>query len=158
MDWSTLSPWGSLASIVGVVVASVGLAIVGIQAAGAKRASVQTRERIDDVLTFGSGNRASTLIQEMKIVLQKGKWEVGYHQCHTLRALLGDIKRTGLSSEHTKSIDKAMTNLTNIENDLDVAIRKSQDPRGMDSFNAFLSDIQDTLEDILSKAASRQGE
>ena len=158
MDWSTLSPWGSLASIVGVVVASVGLAIVGIQAAGAKRASVQTRERIDDVLTFGSGNRASTLIQEMKIVLQKNKWEVGYHQCHTLRALLGDLKRTGLSSRHVRTIDEAMDNLTEIENDLDAAIRKQREPTGMDSFNASLSIIQVALDDILSEAASRQGE
>ncbi len=158
MDWSSLGDWGSLTSIVGFLVALGGLIFVGFQAAGAKRASDQTRERVDNVLTFGSGNRASTLIQEMKNVLQKGKWEVGYHQCHTLRALLGDIKRTGLSSQHDQSINEAMENLANIENDLDAAIRKGQNPRDIDRFNASLSSIQDTLEDILSKAASGQGE
>ena len=136
----------------------MGLVIVGLQAAGAKRASVQTRERIEEVLTFGSGNRASTLIQETKIVLQKGKWEIGYHQCHTLRALLGDLKRTGLSLEHMKSLDEAVDNLTNIENDLDAAIRKERDPRGMESFNACLNVIQVTVDDILSEAASGRGE
>ena len=136
----------------------MGLAIVGLQAAGAKRASLETRERIDSVLTVGSGSRATTLIQEIKIVLQKGKWEVGYHQCHTLKALIGDLKRTDLSSEHIKSIDKAIVDLTNIENDLDAAIRKEQNPRDMDRFNESLSIIQNALEDIIGEAASKRGE
>ena len=158
MDWLNLGDWGSIASITGFLVASVGLVIVGLQAASAKRAAVQTRERIDEVLTFGSGNRASTLIQETKIVLQKGKWEVGYHQCHTLRALLGDLKRTGLSYQQKQSIDEAVDNLTDIENDLDAAIRKEREPRGMDRFNASLNIIQVTVEDILSEATSGRGE
>ena len=157
MDWSSLSDWGSLASLTGVLVASVGLAVVGYQVTGAKRAADQTRKAIADVLTFGSGNRATTLIQEIKYVLQKGQWEVGYHQCHTLRTLLGDLKMTGLSPEHIKLIDEAVGSLTEIENDLDAAIRKEREPRGANRFNASLSSIQVTLEGILSEAASRRG-
>ena len=157
MDWSSLSDWGSWASLVGVVVAVVGLAVVWYQVTGTKRAVDQTREAIADVLTFGSGNRASTLIQEIKYVLQKGQWDVGYHQCHTLRALLGDLKMTGLSLQHIQLIDEAVVSLTDMENDLDAAIRKEREPRGTNRFNASLSSIQVTLEDILSEAASRRG-
>ena len=157
MDWSSLSDLGSLASLVGVLVASVGLAIVWYQVRGAKRAAEQTRQAIADVLTFGSGNRASTLIQEIKYVLQKGQWEVGYHQCHTLRALLGDLKMTGLSLQQIHSIDEAVASLTDIENDLDAAIRKERVPKGTNHFNASLSSIQVALEEILSKAASERG-
>ena len=157
MDWSSLSDWGSLASLVGVVATSVGLAFVWYQVTGAKRAADQTRKAIADVLIFGSGNRASTLIQEIKYVLQKSKWEVGYHQCHTLRTLLGDLKMTGLSLQHIQLIDKAVVSLTDIENDLDAAIRKEREPRGTNRFNASLSSIQVTLEDILSEAASGRG-
>ena len=157
MDWSSLSDWGSLASLVGVVATSVGLAVVWYQVTGAKRAANQTRKAIADVLTFGSGNRASTLIQEIKVVLQKGKWEVGYHQCHTLRTLLGDLKTTGLSSLHIQSIDDAVVRLTEIENALDVTIRKGREPKGANGFNASLSRIQVTLENILSEAALARG-
>ena len=157
MDWSSFSDWGSLASIVGATVATVGLAVVGYQVTGAKRAAEQTRKAIADVLTFGSGNLAATLIQEIKFVLQKGQWQVGYHQCHTLRTLLGGLKTTGLSSERIQLIDDAMVSLTDIENDLDAAIRKERAPRGADHFNASLSRIQVTLENILSEAASELG-
>ena len=157
MDWSSLSDWGSLASLVGLVVAAVGLLVVGYQVTGAKRAAEQTKKAIADVLTFGSGNRASTLIQEIKSVLQKGQWEVGYHQCHTLRALLGDLKMTGLPLQHIQLIDKAVVSLTEMENDLDAAIRKEREPKGTNRFNASLSSIQITVENILSEAASRRG-
>ena len=157
MDWSSLSYWGNLASLVGVVVALVGLIVVGYQASGAKRAAEQTRKAVADVLTFGSGNRSTTLIQEIKYVLQKGQWEVGYHQCHTLRTLLGDLKLTGLSMQHIRLIDDAMASLTDIENDLDAAIRKEREPKGTNRFNASLSSIQATLEDILSVAAVGRG-
>ena len=157
MDWSSLNDWGNLASLAGVLVAAVGLAVVGYQVTGAKRAADQTRKAIDDVLTLGSGNRATTLIQEIKNVLQKGQWEVGYHQCHTLRTLLGDLRMTGLSSQQIQLIGEAMVILTDIENDLDVAIRKEREPRGANRFNSSLSSIQVTLEGILSEAASKRG-
>ena len=158
MDLSSFSDLGSLASLLGLVVASVGLFVVGYQAAGAKRAADQTRQAIADVLTFGSGNRAATLIQEIKYVLQKGQWDVGYHQCNTLRTLLGDLKMTGLSSQHVKLIDEAVTSLLEIENALDTAIRKQREPRGVDRFNTSLSSIQVALGDILSEATTRRGE
>ncbi len=148
---------GDLASLAGVAVAFVGLVVVGYQARGAKRAAEQTRKAVADVLTFGSGNRSTTLIQEIKYVLQKGQWEVGYHQCHTLRALIGDLKITGPSTQHIQLIDEAMVSLTDIENDLDAAIRKEREPRGTDCFNASLSIIQATLEDIVSEAAAGRG-
>ena len=154
MDWSSLSDWGDLASFAGIAVAFVGLVVVGLQAGGAKRAAEQTRTAVAKVLTFGSGNRATTLTQEIKNVLQKGQWQVGYHQCYTLRALLGDLKMTDLSTEHIRLIDEAMISLTDIENDLDAAIRKGRDPSGTDCFNASLSSIQTTLEGIMSEAAA----
>ena len=135
----------------------VGLIVVGYQATGARRAADQTRKAISDVLTFGSGNRATTLIQEVKHVLHKGQWDVGYHQCHTLRTLLGDLKTTGISQAHVQLIDEAVKSLTDIENDLDAAIRKERDPKGADSFNASLNRIQVTLEGMMSEAASARG-
>ena len=164
MDWSSFSDWGNLASIVGFVVTLGGLAVVGWQAWGAKQAAEQTKQAAEqtrtavaNVLTFGSGNRATTLAQEIKNVLQKGQWQVAYHQCYTLRALIGDLKMTDLSTEHIQSIDEAMVSLTDIENDLDAAIRKGRDPSGTDYFNASLSSIQTTLEGMMSKAAAGQG-
>ena len=44
MDWPSLSDWGNWASLVGVVVASVGLAIVGYQVTGAKRGGRPDKE------------------------------------------------------------------------------------------------------------------
>ena len=157
MDWSSLSDWGSLASLAGVLVAAVGLGAVGYQVRGAKRSVDQTRKTISDVLTFGSGNRASTMIQELKLALHKGRWEVGYHQCHALRTLLGDLTTTGLSSQHTESISEAMLRLTGIENDLEAALRKNREPRGANGFNAALSTIQLAVENILSEATSKRG-
>ena len=157
MDWSSFSDWGDLASLSGVAVAVGGLIVVGYQAWGAKQAAEQTKKAVAKVLTFGSGNRATTLAQEIKNVLQKGQWQVAYHQCYTLRALIGDLKMTDLSTEHIQSIDEAMSSLTDIENDLDAAIRKGRDPSGTDCFNASLSNIQTTLEDIMSEAAAGQG-
>ncbi len=157
MDWLSLSAWGDLASLVGLLVAAVGLVVVGYQAKGAKRAAEQTGEAVAGVLIFGSGNRATTLVQEIKLVLQKGQWQVGYHQCHTLRTLLGDLKITGLSKSHVQLIDEAMQSLTDIENDLDAAIRKERAPSGTDDFNATLSSIQTTVEGILSNAAAGRG-
>ena len=135
----------------------MGLVVVGYQATGAKRAADQTRKAVADVLIFGSGNRASTLIQEIKYVLQKGQWEVGYHQCNTLRTFLGDLKMTGLSIQHIGMIEGAIEDLINIENDLDAAIRKEREPRGSNRFNASLSGIQVALDGILSEAAARRG-
>ena len=157
MDWSSLSDWGSLASFAGVLAASVGLVLVGYQANRAKRAAEQTQRAIDNILTLGSGNRATTLLQEIKNVLQKGQWEVGYHQCSTLRALVGDLRMIGLSSQHSQLVDQAVVSLTEIENDLDSAIRKKRTPRGADHFNTSLSKIQITVENILSEAASGRG-
>ena len=92
-----------------------------------------------------------------RMFFRKANGEIAYHQCHTLRALLGDLKMTGLSLEHVQMIDKAVNSLTGIENNLDAAIRKRRDPRGMDRFNASLSSIQVTLEEILTEATSGRG-
>ena len=134
-----------------------GLGYCGVSSHGAKRAADQTRKAIADVLTFGSGNRASTQIQEIKYVLQKGRWEVGYHLCHTLRTLLADLKTPGLSLQQNQSIDNAVISLTEIENALDAAIRKDREPRGADRFNASLSSIQVIIDDIFRDAASGRG-
>ena len=159
MDFTSLSDWGSAASIVGLVVAAGGLLAVGYQAWGAKRAANQTRKVITNVLIHGSGSRATTMIQEIKNALQKGQWEVGYQLCHTLRGLLGDLRTLNLASESAQSLGTAMESLTAIENELDAAIRKVRgQPQGKHNFNATLSQIQDVLEGIMSEAALRQGE
>lgn len=157
MDWSSLTDLGSLASLLGLLVATGGLIAVGIQATAAKRAANRTSARVANVLVIGSGNRASTLIQEIKYVVQKGQWAVGYHQCHTLRGLLVDLKSSQLSTERVELIDKALKTLTELENDLDVAIRKRKEPSGADRFNSTLSDVQLTLDEIMSEATSRRG-
>ena len=157
MDWLDLSRWGSVASLAGLVVALVGLGFVGYQAWGAKRAANQTREAVADVLTFGSGNRAATLIQQLKDMLHKEQWEAAYYQCHTLRALIGDLRMTASSPEDIQMIEGAVASLTEMENDLDAGIRRKVEPRGADGYNAALSEIQVALESILSKAAARRG-
>ena len=127
------------------------------QVKAAQRTAEQTRIAIDGVLTFGSGNRATTLIQAIKTALQKGQWEVGYHQCQTLRGLIGDLRTSSLSPQHAESVDEAVSSLTAIENDLNAAIRKKQTPERADGFNESLSIIQNTLENILSENIRGKG-
>lgn len=157
MNWPDFSWWGSAASVAGLVVAVVGLAVVYRQATGAKRSADQTREAVADVLTFGSGNRAATLIQQLKDLLHKKQWEVAYYQCHTLRALIGDLRMTGVSPDEMLLINRAVERLAAMENDLDAGIRRKVEPAGVDDYNAALSQVQDTLQGILTKAAARRG-
>ena len=153
--------WGTLTSIIGLAVSFVGLCWVGYQAWDAKRVAFQTRRAIVNVLVFGSGTRATTLIQELKNALLKGRWEVAYHLCHTLGAMIGDLKMTNPSPDHAESIEDAIKRLIRIENALYVAMQKGEqeEPKGVGSFNASLSYIQADLEEILrSVALNEQGE
>ena len=150
--------WGNLTSIIGLAVSFLGLCWVGFQAWDAKRVAFQTRRAIVDVLVFGSGTRATTLIQELKNALLKGRWEVGYHLCHTLSAMIGDLKMTDPSPKHAQSIEDAVKRLIRIENALYAAVQKGEEeePKGVGSFNASLSNIQADLEEILRSAALKQ--
>lgn len=157
MNWGSFIDWGSLASIVSLGVALIGLGVVGHQAFGARRAAEQANKAVSNVLTQGSGNRAVALLQQLKILLQKGRWEAAYHQCQTTRALLNDLRITGLHQPQFQLIDQAVEDLTDIENDLDTSIRKGNIPARTDDFNSALSRIQTELEAILSKATASRG-
>ena len=157
MDWLDLSWWGSAASIVGLVVALVGLGFVGYQAWGAKQAASQTRDAVTDVLTFGSGNRATTLIQQLKHLLQKSQWDAAYHQFHTLRTSIGDLKMSATTPEDIQRIEEAVASLMEMEEDINVGIQKERDPTNADSHHATLNSIQATLEGIMRHAAARRG-
>ena len=86
-----LDHWGSIFSVIGVVVSAGGLSWAIFEARGAKSAAIETRDSIGRHLVATDLARAIGLIQRLKFLHREGYWEAALEQYQTLRAIISDI-------------------------------------------------------------------
>ena len=152
-----LSAWGNIASVFGLIVSVVGFVwtIVGVrrskQAAQAARAAADRASkeifRASAMVELGA---ATASLEEIKRLQRDGSWPGLLDRYSTLRATLISIRasRADLGDEHRTEIQNAITYLRQIENSVERALAKGQQPSAV-KLNAVISDQLDRLSEVL---------
>ena len=166
-----LDNWGSVASVLGLVVTAAGgiISYLAFRRAGKARdaaaaaevASKETRAAMVSALAVVDLQRAIALLQRLKALHRDRKWEIGLEQYQPLRAMLADIEgRHALPDpEQHKALREAIPQLQFIEDAVASALAEGREPSPAAGFDQTLNSIQTSLEGIASATyfADREG-
>ena len=153
------SNWGSLASVLGLAVAVVGLtyAIYQIRqtrsaATAAKEAALQARSALARNLTIADLTRASERMDELKRLHRSGQWQRAMDRYPDVRRLLVEIltRHQNLPTSQQRTIQTAIGRLRAMEETVEVALRDNSNP-DLSQFNRTLSNVQAVLDQASSQ-------
>ncbi len=147
-----LDHWGSIFSVIGVVVSACGLSWAIFEAHGAKSAAIETRDSIGRHLVATDLERAIGLIQRLKLLHDTSRWEAALEQYQALRAIISDIvaRYPDLEPEISERLTTARRLMRLME---DYARGRENDGLGTDEriqLNKSLNEIQSDPEGIAS--------
>ena len=113
--------WGSLVSVAGLLVSSIGLFWAIKFAYGARKASLDTSTRIVSHLRTIDLQRAIGLIQRIKLLHNIERWHGALEQYQTLRAMMADIiaRCPPEEEERLSSLSTARALLITMENSVE---------------------------------------
>ena len=151
--------WGSLFSVIGVVVSVIGLAWAILEAHGARsaaqsaeRATIETRNSVRRHLVATDLERASSHIRSLKLMHREGRWEAALEQYQTLTAIISDIiiRSPGADSEIHRRLTQAKSSLYVMEYHVDQArVGGASGPDDWDRMNQDLNEILSDLDFIV---------
>ncbi len=148
--------WGSLASVVGVLVSLLGfwIAIVQIRrsrsaATAAKEAAEEAREALARDLTVADLVRADEQIQSLKEFHRMREWRRALDRYPDVRRLLAEIggRHQNLNDTHRESLQNAISQLRSMERVAEAALINDESP-DMADFNETLTGVQSMLDEI----------
>ncbi len=151
---------GNLASVIGVIIASVGFVItirnVGKSKKAADRAEIaanKTLERVRYVDNVQNLSRAISVIEEILRLNRTGEWKVLLDRHLIFRSILIDVKRsaTNLSDDHKAIIQDGITHSGSISHNIEVALDEDSQPASIPRMNKILSKQVEQLRDILAE-------
>ena len=154
-----LDNWGSFASLLGLIITTIGLIVVfrrageaRTSAAAAAAASRETRKAIVRVLTVADVQRAIGLIDRLKSLHRDSKWDTSVGHYADLRHMFADINAThpAPTEEVHATLREAIQQITVMENSVDRALRAGSQPVEALNFNERLNTIQQNLAEIAS--------
>lgn len=162
----TLSAAGAYASVFSLFIALFGfyftLRNVGRSEQAAKRAEAAANDAVGKIKLFDSVSgfsSALSILEEIKRLHRKDAWEVVLDRYAALKRILVEVRvsNTTLSENQNKSVQRAITHLSAMEEAVESELAKKEKPQEVAKFNAILSKdiegIQEVLADI--KAARR---
>ena len=153
-----LSTWSDIATLLGFVIAVVGLYWAIKEARGAKSASKaaeaaasETKDQITQHLQVVDLQRAIGLIERIKTLHDNERWEASREHYQPLRALLSDViaRLEGHSDLRTR-LANSRTILRNIENRVRRHTGQEISEKERSSMNQNLNNIQTVLEELVS--------
>lgn len=151
--------WGSLFSVIGVVVSVIGLAWAIWEAHGARsaaevaeQATVETRDSIGRHLVTIDLERAVSLIQRLKLLHDTSRWEAALEQYQVLRAIISDIsaRYPDLDPEISERLTTARRLIRLMEDYVGGRENNSLGTNERIQLNRSLNEIQSDIEDIAS--------
>ena len=144
--------WGSLVSVVGLLVSSIGLAWAINVSYGARKASLDTSTRIVSHLRTIDLQRAIGLIQRIKLLHDIDRWHAALEQYQTLRAMMADIiaRCPPEEEERLSSLSTARALLMTMETSVPRFANQRISERERSRFQAQLNGIQIDLEALAS--------
>ena len=152
-----LDHWGSLVSVAGLLVSSIGLFWAIKFAYGARKASLDTSTRIVSHLRTIDLQRAIGLIQRIKLLHNIERWHGALEQYQTLRAMMADIivRCPPEEEKRLSSLSTARTLLITMENSVEGIAGQGIAGQGMSErersrFQEQLNQIQVELEALVS--------
>ena len=158
------SNWGGLASAVGLVVSTGGLAYAIVVARGARSASRaaqtaanETRTQIARHLQTVDLERAIGTIQRIKLLHDIRRWEAAMEQYPALRTMLSGISaRCSGEKENARSIlEQGIKRVENMENFVRKCINSGigdSELADLEDLNPVLNEIERTLVALSSNA------
>lgn len=154
-----LDHWGSVFSVIGVVVSVVGLAWAIREARrarsaaqSAEQATIETRNRIARHLVTTDLERAVGLIQRLKLLHREGHWEAALEQYQSLRAIISNItaRHPDLEPEIHELLSSAREDISEMEDSVGMRVSRDLEPDNLDVLSRQLNTIQSNLERISS--------
>ena len=154
-----ISNWGSLASVVGLVISAVGLIWAIIIARGARlasraaqSASQETSAQIARHLQSMNLERAIALIQRLKLLHRFERWEAALEQYQALRMMLSEILAIipESATEPRQALHDAIQTVRIVESSVEVQSVDRLEPEAKVRLNRRLNSIQSRLESLVS--------
>ena len=154
-----LNQWGGLIGLIGAILSLIGLAAALLAAYRAKKAedaaeeaSEATRSAITRSLTTVDLERAIALVQRLKELQQESRWTVSSALYQTLRVMLIDIEARYPANvpELQQQLHRAILQVTEIDNNVSMALSEGFEPPQPEAFTSKLNDIQVNLERMSS--------
>jgi hypothetical protein len=151
IEW-ILEHWGSLASVIGVLVSSIGLTCAIKISYGARKAALDTSTRIVGHLRTIDLQRAIGLIQRIKLLHDIERWHAALEQYQTLRAMMADIiaRCPPEEEERLSRLSTARTLLITMENSAGKITDQGISEHEHSRFQEQLNKIQAELETLAS--------
>ena len=155
-----LEHWGSLFSVIGVVVSVACLAWAAIEARGARsaaaaaeQATLETKDNIGRHLLAIDLERSISLIQRLKLLHSTGRWEAALEQYQALRAMVSDIiARYPMDKpELSERLYSARILIREIEEHVETRTRQGLKTEDIAKLNQQLNAVQSDLEDMSSR-------
>lgn len=149
---------GDIASIFGLLVAVIGFsatiynvvksksaAIRAEQAADKAVASVQIFQAVSDI------SKVISILDEIKRLNRVKEWKVLLDRYSTLRSLIVEIKAANpdLSEGKKIQLQSAIQHAANLENKIETATAKGEEPDGIPQMNKIISNVVETLSTLL---------
>ncbi len=151
--------WGSVFSVIGVIISVIGLAWAIREAHGARsaarsaeRVTIETRNSVRRHLVTIDLQRAIGLIQRLKFLHREGYWEAALEQYQTIRVIISDViaRYPELEVEVRERLTRARMSLSEMENSVEGHMRQRSGDADLTSLNERLNEIQSDLESIAS--------
>ena len=142
--------WGDLASVISLLVSSVGLAWAIKVAYGARQASLDTSARIVGHLQTVDLERALGLIRRIKLLHTIERWHAAIEQYQTLRAMMADIIARWPAEEEQQlaKLSTARTLIIQMESSVERNADLGPTERERSRFLQQLNQIQGDLEEL----------
>ena len=159
IDFIVREHLGDLSSIIALIIAIIGFAIIIYNVVKTRRLSVQIRndmKRIDSVSEFSS---AISCMDEIKTLHRMEAWQILPNKYSTLRRVLIVIREINpdISDESKKIIQSTISTLSNIENEIEKSNYSKTSPPNIPRLNQAISRQMDKLHPVLIEMQNKIG-
>lgn len=158
--------FGNILNIVGLVITIIGFALTIRSTWKSREASIKAREEVAKVRedmrkirTVADFSSALTLMEEIKRLHRDSSWQILPDRYSNLKNLIVSVKSANgdLRDDQKAIIQNVLTQLTNMENQVERHLMTKQNPPDITRFNSIISKQVDNLREILVEVQNRVG-
>jgi Co/Zn/Cd efflux system component len=158
-NYDLAGTWADVAGLVGFVVTIIAALAAKSAAEAAKSAAENMREKIRLFDTVVDTQAVISALEDVKKLHRLRDWNALPEKYASIRRQLIMLREGGasLNDEQLKTIQNAVTNLSEMERQLDRSLARNAQPQGSDKLNPLISDDSDALVALLQSLKQRGG-
>lgn len=162
----SLSDYGSIASIAGALIGVVGFSLTLMNVARTRSAAARAENSAQQVLRrvqlydlLSDITQAISLVEELKRIHRLQDWKVTLERYAELKKVLIAIRDTSvdLTEEQQSQLQGAITNLSDIEDQVERALEKGTSVKQVHRINGIMTKQAENLYELLIQIRAKEG-